>query len=169
MDSSVPQVSTGRNGIRKVIVAIHGIGDQKRNETIQTATARFCDYCGFPAFTPLGNFPEKLGSGVGGFVFTEAPKDSPLRELAFAEIYWAAVPRKVIEDGYLLEEPKKWGRTLVERLRYTVRARGGDLGQFNFPMLHQVVPQFIETIYVLERIGTVGRAAGLIDFSLKKV
>ena len=150
-NSSTAEAPVQSDGIRKVIVAIHGIGDQKRNETIQTATARFCDYCEFPAFTPLGNFPQELGSGVAGFVFTEAPKNSPLRELAFAEVYWAAVPRKVIQDGYLVEEPKKWGRTLIERLRYRVGVDGKD--QFNFPMLHQVVPQIIETIYVIERVA----------------
>lgn len=156
-------------GISKVIVAIHGIGDQKRNETIQTVTARFCDYCGFPAFTPLGSFPEKLGSGTAAYVLSEAPKDSPLRDMAFAEVYWASIPRKVVGDGYLLEEPKKWGRTLIERIRYTVQARGGNLRRFNFPMLHQVVPQIIETIHVLERIASLGKAAGLVEFNLGKI
>ena len=41
---------------KKVIVAVHGIGDQTKYSTPQQVLARFCEYHGAVAAVPLGNF-----------------------------------------------------------------------------------------------------------------
>ena len=77
--------------IRKVFVAIHGIGDQFQNETVQTVAYRVCHYVGQPAAFPLGRFHGPAGTVTKAFV-PEVDRD-PALPCGFAEIYWADVPR----------------------------------------------------------------------------
>ena len=80
---------------KQVIVAIHGIGDQFRYETIQSVANQFCEYFGQPAAIPLGMFhstlyrlgPDKssdLGSLVKGIAQIQAKlrDDTPIPQPA---------------------------------------------------------------------------------------
>ncbi len=100
--------------VQKIFVAVHGIGDQFLNETVQSVAVRVCDYVGVPAALPLGRF-HGGGATVTGAFLPDPDRDPPVN-CAFAEIYWADVPRGPASDEHTLEEPKKWARTLVERL-----------------------------------------------------
>src|ERR687896_2564532 len=82
--------------IKKIIVAVHGIGDQMSYETAQSVAFRFCDYCNVPPAIPLGLF-HPLQAKEDGFL-VDAPPDSPLPGHGFAEVYWAGVARELIEQ-----------------------------------------------------------------------
>jgi len=41
---------------RKIIVAVHGIGNQSRYTTIQSVISQFCSFHGVPSAVPLGSF-----------------------------------------------------------------------------------------------------------------
>lgn len=109
---SVVASSTPRSDVRKVIVAVHGVGDQYKFATIQTVVGQFCRRYDAPPATPLGSFHNQSGT----FTFPPPGPAEQLRELAFAEVYWAASPRKLVSDKHTLEEAKQWARTIVERL-----------------------------------------------------
>src|SRR5215213_8176580 len=94
---------------KKLIIAIHGIGDQIRYETAQSVAFRFYDFYDLPPALPVGQFY----SGASGVVVMQPPGNP---NLAFAEAYWADVPRELVKQGYTLEEAKKWARTIVARL-----------------------------------------------------
>ena len=127
---------------RKILVAVHGIGDQIRCETIQAVAYQLCRYCGQPADIPLGRFNAGVGFNTGKVTapgagapglsafLVKSPPDPKLPEgIGFAEIYWADIPRGPAADRYTLEETKRWARTVVERVRtqdwerYTKRIR----------------------------------------------
>lgn len=176
--------STGR--IRKVIVAVHGIGDQANFGTIQQTAHAFCRYMGVPASFPLGRFHGRLSSVVRALVPTSppdpawrpgaegTPQDPVPWPLAFAEIYWANVPREVIKEGYTLEEAKRWARTLVERLRYKASRKVGGtsadhVSQRAYEHFGRVIDDIITSVTVAERLLRVVRYAGLGDIQLKKI
>src|SRR5437867_62833 len=48
------------NPRKKIIVAVHGIGDQVRCETIQSVAVQLCRYCGLSSAIPLGHFNAEL-------------------------------------------------------------------------------------------------------------
>ena len=100
--------------VRKIFVAVHGIGDQFQNETLQTVAYRVCDYVGLPTALPLGRF-HGAGGAVGGLRARAGAR--PGLNCGFAEIYWANVPRVPAAEQHTLEDPEKWAKTLVERLR----------------------------------------------------
>ena len=99
---------------QKILIAVHGIGDQFNFATIQSVAHRVCDYVGQPAAMPLAHFTEPLRRSRGPTFPT--PDRDPHVNCGFAEIYWADVPRKPAAEKYILEEPTNWARTLVERL-----------------------------------------------------
>jgi len=99
--------------VKKIIVAVHGIGDQFKYATIQSVIAQFCAFHHHPSAAPLGGFCEGRGPLSLGPPYPPDPFD----DFAFDEVYWAGIPREVVEDGHTLEEAKLWARTIVERLQ----------------------------------------------------
>ena len=86
----VSRIINAWSPVRKVFVAVHGIGDQFQSETVQSVAFQVCDYVGVPAALPLGRF-----HGPGGTVarvFVPEPDRDPPINCGFAEIYWADVP-----------------------------------------------------------------------------
>ncbi|HZF09303.1 MAG TPA: hypothetical protein VFE33_10985 [Thermoanaerobaculia bacterium] len=149
--------------VEKVIVAVHGIGDQKRFATIQQVLGQFSRYHGQAAAVPLGSFHSAESSGV--FTTDELPE---LRGLGFAEVYWADVPRQVVKEEYVLEDVQPWVRTVTGRVRrrqLTDRA----LSAADERMIEQVLGEMLQTINVLERLFFLAGKMGLFSFDLKKV
>ena len=136
----------------KIIVAIHGIGDQVRCETIQLVARRFAAYCAVKEDIPLGRLNATLIPMAGDPAPIElkvrkrrmgdldvkllpapAAETGPCAYLAqsppftgtlgFAEVYWADIPRGLAKDGYNLEEAKRWATTVVDRVRALGRKR----------------------------------------------
>jgi hypothetical protein len=170
----------------KIIVAIHGIGDQYRNATIQSVVSSFGRFTDYTAAMPLG----RLGTGDGKSIFLKGPPapQPPLDTIAFVELYWADIPRKVQTEGYRIEETKAWARTVVERLRarYEVfreaarknsGARPGQQGsdlpvelhREDFSAAADAIEEMIETFAVLDRLLTVIEKMGLLKFNLNNL
>jgi hypothetical protein len=173
--------------VAKIFVAVHGIGDQFHNETVQNVAVRVCDYVGLPAALPLGRF-HGGGATVTGAFLPDPDRDPPV-DCGFAEIYWAAVPRGPAQEEHTLEDPKKWARNLVERLRLEAPDDSGDAepqwmrkisGMFghsdpaetarlNDRRLEQLLEELIQGVIVADRIVFLADKAGLFKFDLKKL
>jgi hypothetical protein len=107
---------------KRYVVAVHGIGDQFKNATIQSVVAAFGGFFDYPLGVPLGAFrkpPPAISAYKPETPDTPGARPVPdaLAETAFVEIYWADIPRKQHEEGYTIEETKAWARTVVARLR----------------------------------------------------
>lgn len=99
----------------KIIVGVHGIGDQVRYETIQAIAYQFCRHYEIPAAVPVGGF-HSANNADDGILHLQGNGE----DLYFSEVHWADIARKPENDGYVLEETKKWAKTIVERLRSAV-------------------------------------------------
>src|SRR4029077_16445707 len=94
--------------VTKLIVAVHGVGDQYSFATIQSVVDQFCSFFGTPPGIPLGSFH----TGQPGFSVPPPYPRAPFDSLGFAEVYWAKIPRTVVDDRHTLEEAKKWAHTI---------------------------------------------------------
>jgi hypothetical protein len=168
----------------KVIVAVHGIGDQVEFQTIKSVAYRFFDFRSEPFGSPLGSFHSKLLADVTAPTLEVTADTQPGIRLAFTEAYWALVPRGMVKEGYTLETSKCWAQTIVERFRihYEKHLReGGDdrstlekmvlppLQKEDYSKLKRILLEMIETLGVLERLTSLAEKAGLFKFSLKKL
>jgi len=162
--------STGT--VSKLVIAIHGIGDQFRHATIRSVVTRFGRYFDFPAAVPLGSFYS--ADGLINAFRLQAPPEVPagLGNIGFAEVYWADIPRAIQKEGYTIEEAKAWARTIVDR----VRARyGHEIGEeFKFDSQDyrdaaSVLQEMIETIRILGNLLYLAEKAGLPKFDLDEL
>jgi hypothetical protein len=159
--------------IRKIFLAVHGIGDQFHNETVQSVAFRVCDYVGLPAALPLGRF-HGGGATVTGTFLPDPDRDPPV-DCGFAEIYWADVPRGPAAEQHTLEEPTKWARALVERLRLqtirgsTLAPGRRDAMRRDDERLEQLLEELIQGVVVADRLVFLADKAGLFKFDLKKL
>ena len=98
------------------ILAVHGIGDQVRNATIQQVTEQFCRHFAKPGTkpdaVPLGAFD------MGPVKRTFTMAGGTTRDFYFGEAYWADIAREVADEGYTLEETKQWTKSIVARLAH---------------------------------------------------
>jgi hypothetical protein len=94
----------------KMIIAVHGIGDQIGYATAQSVVSQVGNYYDIMASMPLGRFYATLGSGEcrpAPIVMSAPPDPAVFVGLGFAEVYWAEVPRRIVREGHILEETKK--------------------------------------------------------------
>lgn len=155
--------------IKKLVVAIHGIGDQYRQATIQSVVTRFGHHFDYPATVPLGSFYSVPGQ-ISAFRLKALPPDqTELASIGFVEAYWADIPRRVQRQGYTIQESKAWARTIVER----VRARYGREVQRTFGFKREdfrsasmVLEEMIDTIAVLGNLLFLAEKAGILKFDL---
>ena len=146
---------------KKVIVAVHGIGDQTQFATVQQVQAQFSRYYGKTAAVPLGRFHD--GGEAGVFISEEPPEMSGF---GFAEVYWADIPRQVVEKKYLLEDIQPWVRTIIGRMHGQNINR---LTEADVRMVEQVLGEMLQTIDVLERLCYLAKKMGIFSFDLRKV
>jgi hypothetical protein len=153
---------------KKVIVAVHGIGEPIRYATIRQVLSQFCQYHDEVASVPLGNFHVK---GVNALNLTSSrpPYPPDLQDLAFAEVYWADIAREVVERKFDLEDIEPWVQTIVGRIRRRKLANGGDLGAKDQRMLEEVLGEMLQTVDVLDRLLFLTKKMGLFSFDLKEV
>ncbi|GAB4040857.1 hypothetical protein [Spirosoma jeollabukense] len=155
--------------ITKIIVAVHGIGDQNAFGTIQQVVNQFCTFYKEPAAIPLGMFH----TNTKQVAFSIPPLFPPkhFKELAFAEVYWAKIPRAVVSDQHTLEEAKAWAATIVERLRlrWKQKHNPSSFKDVDFNRIKIVLLEMINTIAILERLCFLADRAGLFTFDLKKL
>ncbi|HXU31269.1 MAG TPA: hypothetical protein VN851_11875 [Thermoanaerobaculia bacterium] len=172
--ASKPAVSQPNEAVKKVIVAVHGIGDQYSFATIQSVVNQFCLYYGQPAAVPLGNFH----SGQPAYSLSAPYPPDPFKRFAFTEVYWAPISRGLVDEKHTLEEAKTWARTIVERLRlrwHEEEKKKGWQGDTktcrdeDFHLTQQVLGEIIQTIAVVERLCFLAEKAGIFTFDLKKL
>jgi hypothetical protein len=150
---------------RKVIVAVHGVGDQFQYATAQSVVNRFCGYYfeNQPAAVPLGQLhrePRPVRA-------PRPPFDDKSPDLSFEEVYWAPVPRDPVKAGHILEEAKAWARTVTARVG--THAGGPRLTHGQFETIRTVLEEMVEAIAVLERLGFLAEKAGVLKFELGRV
>jgi hypothetical protein len=170
----------------KIIVAVHGVGDQVMSETVQKVIDRFCRYHGETMGVPLGKiktisvrkhpYERKNRSGQTSphdcscepFEMSDLGYDGELGKLSFVEVHWADLAREVDENRFLLEEPKSWSKTIVERLpkRYNEAAQ---ISPKEFDGLRLLLGEMLETLQTLENLLKVSEKAGIFKFDLAKV
>jgi hypothetical protein len=148
-------------GVQKAIVAVHGIGDQHTYATIQAVVNQFSGF--YPAAVPLGAFHENEG--------VIALKPPFPAGFAFAEVYWATIPREAAKDAYIIEEAKAWARTIVGRLKLRWKQTGesAQCGERDFDLMALILSEMIESIAILDRISFLAARAGLFTFDLRKM
>jgi hypothetical protein len=154
-----------RASVKKVFVAVHGVGDQYTYATIQSVVNQVCTYYDRPAAVPLGSFH----TGDNPFSLVPPYERDPFEQFSFAEVYWAEIPRTLVKDKHKLEETKQWARTLVERLRLRWKQRGYSdrCRDEDFALIGQVLSEMIQTVAVLDRLTFLASRAGLFSFDLK--
>lgn len=151
------------------IVAIHGIGDQIEYATVQTVVAEAGKYCGTLGSVPLGSF-YPVTAGAAGASPRIAPEPQILADvggLGFGEVYWAGIARGVSKNGYILEETKKWARSIVARLAARAASLNRPMSAAERFRIITVLDELIETIAVIDRLTLVADKAGLFKFQLK--
>ena len=112
---------------KDVIVAVHGIGQQSRYSTVRNVATRLAAsktlLAGSPdpvrpvAPQPLGYFHSEVRGITLATLLDDAAflGDTALAATGFAEIFWADIPEKAVDEGSTLEETKAWARTVVAR------------------------------------------------------
>jgi hypothetical protein len=155
--------------VPKIIVAVHDIGDQIANTTVQSVAFRVFDYYGKPPAIPLGRFHWAKSAPAGIVLLTSPPAPDPEVPvpIGFAEVYWADIPRELRTKGFTLEEAKQWARTIIARLNVKAKASSGK--HMDYRMLETVVDELVDAVFVLERLTFLADYAGLFKFELKKV
>jgi hypothetical protein len=151
--------------IKKIIVAIHGIGDQYRFATARSVINIFGRCFDQAVAVPLGSFYGVDGT-VQTFRLSAPPEINPaIADIGFVEVYWADIPRRVQRRGYTIEETKAWARTVVERLRarYT-EDLAGLLKKEDYASAAAVIEDMIDGIGVLGNLFFLAEKAGLFKF-----
>ena len=167
-----------------IIVAVHGIGDQFRSETTRSVAMRFARLprlagdATIVAPQPLGYF-----HGDGNDRIQVCPADriidskSNLSSIGFAEVYWADIPQKAVDEKHTLDETKAWARTVVSRARALYKRNPALLSneqrsnrkEPDFTLAAEVLDEIIETIYVLESLLFIAKKAGIFEFNLREI
>ena len=158
----------------KIIVVVHGIGDQIGYASAQSVAYQFCRYYEQPAAIPLGRFHTEFADdgkrSVPRPIFIKPPPSGlELPGLAFAEVYWADIPRTVVKEGYVLEEAKRWARTIVGRYRLYCLQLKDPVSSEEITRLETVLDEMIETIFVLEGLTWLPGWAGIFKYKLRKL
>ena len=159
--------------VTRLVVAVHGIGNQFRYSTVQAVASRFAAYCGRPITQPLGAFhPAKLITNpdspeLGAYLF-EPPNDfeKDFGGFGFAEVFWADIPERAADTKNTTEESKAWAQTLVERVRMLDQSSTGKSDLIDYKKASAVVEEMIGTIRVLENLLFIAKKAGLFEFNL---
>lgn len=173
---------------QKIIVAVHGIGDQVRNETILATAIRFCDHYGYKGMLPLGAFhafpPTAPEPGTivvapptppdAALFINDPPPFKPCEDLSdvvgFVEVHWADVARKISDDRYTLQETKAWAYSLVNRVRVLASLRNENShAEIDYPRIALVLEEIIDAIRVIETLLMVSQKAGFGEFDLRKI
>jgi hypothetical protein len=165
--ATIPADTPANAAVTKVIVAVHGVGDQYSYATIQSVVNQFCSFYRQPAGVPLGNFH----TGRATFSIPPPYPQKLFERFAFAEVYWAKIPRTAVDDKHTLEEAKKWAHTIVERfrLRWHIKGKRGGHRERDFQLLHRVLAEMIETLAVVDRLCYLAERAGLFTFDLRQL
>lgn len=171
--------------VKKIVVAVHGIGDQVRNETILATAVRFCDFYGYEGVLALGAFhpyppppppppgkPPPPPAEPALFIndpLPFQPRAGLTNVLGFVEVHWADTARAISEEKYTLQESKAWARSIVNRIRVFAGQRRSAQANIDYRRIGFVLEEIIDTIHVIEVLLFLSRKAGLGELDLKKL
>lgn len=154
----------------KLILAVHGMGDQFRNDFIQGVAHLFAHNLAVEGnlqdqttTLPLGAWDAGRETHVDDeAVFYRKCHEScstPLGNYAFAEVYWADVARTLEKEDYRIEEVRHWARTVVERIgqRY---GGGHGLAPKSMHLAAFVVEEIAEMLTALGAIVSLTKPFG---------
>lgn len=158
----------------KVVVAVHGIGEQRRCETVRAVAERFARDLDPPLpLMPLGHFhvADAAEVAVAELGDPDAWRDEPgtpdaRRHVYFAEVYWAHIPRAVVREADTLEDARAWGRTVVSRARELYRHVQPDARDEDFDLAAGAVEEVVEAVEVMDNLLAVAARAGVFRFDL---
>ncbi|SAL26108.1 hypothetical protein AWB74_01107 [Caballeronia arvi] len=162
--------------VQKIVVAIHGIGNQLHSDTVRSVASQFGARYDPPLpVMPLGYF-DIAGVGEVDVRQLDLPPGGPYtpeqREfysaLGFAEVYWADIPREVVKQDDTLEESKAWGLSIVSRAQaaYMLNVDERKLEPDDFSLASGVVEEVVETVAVMQSLLAVAEKAGIFKFDL---
>ncbi|SAK46422.1 hypothetical protein AWB75_00925 [Caballeronia catudaia] len=162
--------------VQKIVVAIHGIGNQLHSDTVRSVASQFGARYDPPLpVMPLGYF-DIAGVGEVDVRQLDLPPGGPYtpeqREfysaLGFAEVYWADIPREVVKQDDTLEESKAWGLSIVSRAQaaYMLNVDERKLEPDDFSLASGVVEEIVETVAVMQSLLAVAEKAGIFKFDL---
>lgn len=148
----------------RVLVAVHGIGDQTGFGTLQQLVNLCLGHRRQPRGVPIGKLHSRLRPPEGGpAAWAEV---GPLPGLGFAEVFWADIGRA--HESHVLEDPVRWAETIVQRLDVldaAVPAPGDDAPPLDRAAARRVLHDFGQALrfarllnHALVRLG-----AGSID------
>jgi len=169
--------------IRTLVVAVHGIGNQYRYETVQAVASRFMKRCGIDMTLPLGAFhPVKLivepdSPELGAYLFTPPEEfQNDFGGFGFAEAFWADIPERAADTKNTTQESKAWARTIVDKMRHLDKMRQFDNAKkqlagrksdlIDYEKVGAVLLEMIDTIRVIENLLFLAKKAGLFEFKL---
>lgn len=102
------QAGETNDAARTVVVAVHGVGDQTRFETLRPLVHRALVRAKRPRKVSIGDLHSQIHALHATAVFAELPG------LAFAEVFWADVGRD--NEKYVLGRIDDWVDDVVERV-----------------------------------------------------
>lgn len=162
-----------QSGPGKLVVAIHGIGSQRRGDTIRAVARQFAAYGDNDApVMPLGHF--HVPQGEVHVSRLDAP-EHPLAGIRFAEVFWADIPRSAAATDDTLEETKAWAAAIVSRAKLAHRQLRQQLPEDaridddEFALGLGVIEEVAETIEVVERLLWISARAGLLRLDVGKL
>ena len=174
LPAPAPSSSNAPAGVKlkKLVVAVHGIGKQFRYATIQSVADRFGAYCDLRFGIPLGNFHPSPSGSVSALRVPDPPYPPKfpqgLVDTGFAEIFWANIPGEAVKQQDTIEETKAWAKTVVERVR-ALDCQKNSGPTVNYEKTSAVVDEMIETIGVIENLLFIGQKAGVVKFDLQEL
>jgi hypothetical protein len=153
--------------VQKVIVAVHGMGDQVRNDTALSTAIRFCDFYKYRGAVSLGEFQPPPGHRPG-LIIPAPPHANKLTDvMAFAEVHWADIARRIAKEGYTLQESKDWARSIVSRLRARAIVRSPANADIDYRRIRNVLEEIIDAIGIVETLLFITKKAGFGEVNLK--
>jgi hypothetical protein len=177
------QVAQALKPIKKLVVAIHGIGNQRRGETIRSVAYWFGDQTKTELpLVPIGFFSS--GGNEIHFSRLESPNHE-FSDVGFAEVYWADIPRAAVDRKDTLEETKAWGRSVAGRAAVAhdkllahqkERRDAGEVitsdqavRRIDFHRCSVVIEEIVESIKVLDSVFFLFDKLGVFRFELGPV
>lgn len=167
--------------VRKLYVAVHGVGDQRQFDTIQQAAPQVIRWLSgeqgprisLGTFSTPGNVePEPTTISA---VSWRKPFPTSDDQIGFAEVYWADLTRKVDVAGYRLEEAVSWAQTLVDRVAEFHRTtkvdhnRKAQISQVDFELIRDVIGELGDGVKLLGQINTFAPKLNLPSFDLARI
>ena len=178
MSETVPEIAhavgVAAAAPTKLIVAVHGVGDQVGYETVQSVATRVGAYYGVASALPLGRFYSVSEAGQEAMPSPQLMVDPPdpkrfaALKLGFAEVYWAPIARDVVTKGHILENTRKWMQTIGARVvAHGISNRGWV--RRDVDRLVTVLDELVRTVFVLERVTYFAGKAGFFTFDLARL